>query len=63
VPRLTLAKQQARIRALEADRRALVAALQDAVKIIDEEGGDRKSCWTIHDVRRIEAIRFLSLGV
>jgi hypothetical protein len=81
LPRLTVAKLQARIRQLDAalkhtgelhaklhkryetDRLALVAALQDAVKIIDEERAGKKSAYTLEDIKRLEAIRFLSLGV
>lgn len=47
----------------ETDRQALLAALKSAVQIIDEERAGTKSGWTLEDVRRIEAIRFLSLGV
>jgi len=81
VPRLSLAKMQARVCQLESalrttgdlhaklhkrmmdDRAALLAALKDAVKIIDEERAGKKSAYTIEDVKRVEAIRLLSLGV
>lgn len=47
----------------EADRAGLINALKDAVKIIEEERAGIKSGWTRDDFRRMEAIRFLSLGV
>jgi hypothetical protein len=81
LPRLTVAKLQARIRQPDAalkkigelhaklhrrmteDRGVLLAALQDAVKIIDEERAGKKSAYTLTDIKRLEAIRLLSLGV
>jgi len=80
VPRLTVAKLQARVCQLDTalltigelhaklhkrmtdDRLALLAALKDAVTFIDRLD---KGCagWTIEDVKRLEAIRLLSLGV
>lgn len=81
MPRLTLAKQQARIRQLDAalkkmgelhakvhkrlteDNAVLIAALKDAVKIIDEERNGAKAGWSRDDAKRLEGIRLLSLGV
>lgn len=81
LPRLSLAKTQARVCQLESalrttgelhaklhkrlmdDRAMLLVALKDAVKIIDEERSGKQSCWTNEDIKRLEAIRLLSLGV
>jgi hypothetical protein len=81
VPRLTLAKQQARIRQLDAalkkmgalhakvhtrfveNEKVLLAALKDAVKIIDEERNGAKAGWSRDDAKRLERIRLLSLGI
>jgi len=46
----------------EADRQGLLAALNDAVKIIEEERSGKKSSWTLEDIKRLETIRLLSLG-
>ena len=46
----------------QADRQALLAALKDAVAIIDEERCG-KCQWTMEDIRRLERARLLSLGV
>jgi hypothetical protein len=45
------------------DQQTLLVALKDAVKIIDEERAGKKSSYTLQDVKRLEAIRLLSLGV
>jgi len=63
---LTADRDQWRTEAVQAaiDRGTLIVALRDAVQFMDRLRGSKHGGeWTVKDVKRIEEIRLLSLGV